>query len=66
MSFDFQFLGKYEVLVKSGITLAASLVMNIEELNLILRVLSGSIAIPVGILTLIKLIRDLKKKTNAK
>lgn len=64
MSFDPQILiTKYDVLIKSAVTLCASLFMNFEELNIWLRVMSGLIAVPVGILTLIKLIRDLYRKT---
>lgn len=65
MPYD-QLTHKNDLLVKSAITLCASLVSNIEEVDLWLRFISSCIAVGVGILTLIKLVRDLRTNQSEK
>jgi hypothetical protein len=50
------------ILAQSGVTIAATVITWIDQFEIYVRLCTGIIGIAVGILTLIKLARDLKIK----
>ena len=55
-----------DLLIKTGVTLFASTISQIEKIDGIIRLGSSIIALLVGILTLIKLYRDIVSKNKKK
>lgn len=49
------------IIANAFVTISASVITYIDQFNIILRSLSGLIGIIVGILTVIKILKDLKK-----
>ena len=52
------------IIVNAFVTISASVITYIDQFNIVLRSLSGLIGIIVGILTIIKILKDLKRKRS--